>query len=325
MVMEVTEPDNISIVVSEKRDHPPTLQSHRSEKISSRKKDSEPKQIIVSELSLHQIDSQSSDLDIQKSASSVESVSPERLKTLVIPQKLSEILQAKQKGITNVLPEKSPNFKNYKRIHSNSNAHSSYITSICWIERQLFATADKSGELKVWNNNDEVLTHEEDGEVTGLCYLGNFSLMYVFLTKLKTLNLKNGKVKIIHQSDKKITASTIVDSQKHLISLGLDNGVIKDFDSKTQQVIRKATLHKSRVNLLYSRGQYLISACADKVIVYDCVSQQPYREIKVKGAQLVCFGPDLNQGLLVSSFNQCVIIDLQTTQIKRNFNWNSQV
>ena len=117
-----------------------------------------------------------------------------------------------------------------------------------------------------------MLTHEEDGEVTGLCYLGNFSLMYVFLTKLKTLNLKNGKVKIIHQSDKKITASAIVDSQKHLISLGLDSGVIKDFDSKTQQVIRKATLHKSRVNLLYSRGQYLISACADKVIVYDCVS-----------------------------------------------------
>ena len=60
--------------------------------------------------------------------------------------------------------------------------------------------------------------------------------------------------------------------QKHLISLGQDNGVIKDFDSKTQQVIRKATLHKSRINFMYSRSQYLISSCVEKVVIYDYVS-----------------------------------------------------
>ncbi len=122
-------------------------------------------------------------------------------------------MQTKNRGgITNGHLKSDPNFKNYKRTHSNSLAHDSQIVSISWIDSQLYATASKQGEIKIWNSSEEVLLFGEEGEVTGLCYLGNFNLIYVFLTKLKCLNLKSGKVKVIHQSDKKITASTYQDT-----------------------------------------------------------------------------------------------------------------
>jgi hypothetical protein len=54
---------------------------------------------------------------------------------LVIPPKLSDVFSGKQKGITSAIPEIIPNFKNYKRGHSNSSAHSSQITAICQIEK----------------------------------------------------------------------------------------------------------------------------------------------------------------------------------------------
>jgi hypothetical protein len=106
-----------------------------------------------------------------------------------MPPKLIEIISSKPKRITNTQQAMSPNFKNYKRGHSNSNAHSSQITSICSIENNIFVTASKQGEIKIWHKFEEVFSYSEDGEVTGLCDLGNWVLMFVFLTKLKTLNL----------------------------------------------------------------------------------------------------------------------------------------
>jgi hypothetical protein len=86
MVMEVTEPDNISIVVSEKRENTLNRLSNRSHNQSSSRKDNELKQVIISELSLQQIESEASDLEIENSASESDKDPIEKLKTVRIPE-----------------------------------------------------------------------------------------------------------------------------------------------------------------------------------------------------------------------------------------------
>ena len=71
-----------------------------------------------------------------------------------------------------------------------------------------------------------------------------------------------------------------------MISLGLADGKIKDFDLGQKKIIRQAKLHTgSKVVALASRGRHLVSASQDgKTIVYDCSRMQVDREMELSEA-----------------------------------------
>ena len=68
-----------------------------------------------------------------------------------------------------------------------------------------------------------------------------------------------------------------------------------------------------------------MSACAEKVVIYDYLSQQEYRELKFKGVTMVCFGADPLLGLLIGTNSDVVLVDLHSTKVKKNFMWNKTV
>ena len=95
------------------------------------------------------------------------------------------------------------------------------------------------------------------------------TLVYSVDSKICCLSLKLGWLRILLASTGRITALCQVAHNPAVISFGQDSGVIKDFDTKLNQVVRRASLHSSRINLMQSRGKFLLSSSIDKIVVYD--------------------------------------------------------
>jgi hypothetical protein len=88
---------------------------------------------------------------------------------------------------------------------------------------------------------------------------------------------------LLYKDEIEITAVARINSSPEstpIISLGLANGIIKDFDMKSQLIIRESHLHDNqKVMSMISQGNYLISCSPENgfVIVYDFKNQQMHR------------------------------------------------
>jgi len=140
--------------------------------------------------------------------------------------------------------------------------------------------------IKVWEpmKSSPIAQLEEEEQVdffVPIISQNDVNIVYVTGSVLKCLSFKHGKSVILLRNDRLITALTqVMQSESPLISFGQENGVIKDFDINSKHVVRRATLHHSKVVSLTSYDKYLISASEDgKIIVYDYMSQQEQSDL----------------------------------------------
>lgn len=120
------------------------------------------------------------------------------------------------------------------------------MTGIAALDQDLFATADSS-HLKIWQNGKALSTLEVNHKVTLMTPMhtsSDYNLVYVEGQKLRMFSLKLGWSQTLLANNTEITALCQVDCEKHLVSFGQANGVVKDLDTKSKQVVRRASGHK---------------------------------------------------------------------------------
>jgi len=120
---------------------------------------------------------------------------------------------------------------------------------------------------------------EEEDSVTNFIVLSktnknDINVIYTTSTIVNCLSIKHAIAIPLIRNDKKITAITQVEQNPTIISFGLENGVIKDYDVKSKHIVRRANMHEgASVTSMVSKGKYLISADAKStVIFYDYMS-----------------------------------------------------
>ena len=182
--------------------------------------------------------------------------------------------------------------------HDIKEVTSGQITSLVYLDKGIFATSSKSensGTIQLWEPTRAsplaVIT-DDDGPI-------NF--MEVFLTKsrdeiklvyasgsdLKFFSIKNLRSHTLVQNKCQITAVTknqLYENQSNVVSFGLENGTIKDYDLNQKRITRTDTnMHEKKVVALISRDKYLISMSKEGyVVVYDCSRQERFREFETE-------------------------------------------
>jgi len=108
--------------------------------------------------------------------------------------------------------------------------------------------------------------------------------------------------------------------------------MIKDYDMKSQVIIRKSQLHnKQRVTSMISQGPYLISCSPENglVIVYDYKNQQIHRELKTRTEHIerpVSLHLMKGDKLLALCDSEVVsILNIEKSTVEKHTNDNKQV
>lgn len=162
-----------------------------------------------------------------------------------------------------------------------SDADSAQITGLVSVGRGFFATSSSSGTIKIWepmNPSQIAIIKDEDAidDMISLTTHSDVKIVYVCQKMLKCFSIKHMRSTILHTSESRITSITLNQQQPGVVSFGLANGFINDFDTNSKDMYRSANLHQgSKVTAITSRGKYLISASEDgRVIVFDSSKQQ---------------------------------------------------
>ena len=155
---------------------------------------------------------------------------------------------------------------------------SSQITSLVSVGKGYFATASTAGTIKVWEplKVSPIATISEDScsidFLVPIIRNNNVNIIYVCQSKLKCFNVKTMRaITLLENGENTITAICQNQQRQNVLSLGLSNGQIKDFDLQKRSVIRSPNLHQGeRVVAIMSRNKHLVSASQDgRTIVYD--------------------------------------------------------
>jgi hypothetical protein len=86
------------------------------------------------------------------------------------------------------------------------------------------------------------------------------------------LSFKNQTSVIIYKNLKEITCLCIISQNPHIISFGTVTGAIKDYDIKSELIVRSsARRHKKAITSLHSEGKFLVSCSTEDnlIVVFD--------------------------------------------------------
>eukprot|EP00351_Strombidinopsis_sp_SopsisLIS2011_P005724 CAMPEP_0116874090 /NCGR_PEP_ID=MMETSP0463-20121206/5485_1 /TAXON_ID=181622 /ORGANISM="Strombidinopsis sp, Strain SopsisLIS2011" /LENGTH=143 /DNA_ID=CAMNT_0004517253 /DNA_START=1885 /DNA_END=2316 /DNA_ORIENTATION=+ len=142
-------------------------------------------------------------------------------------------------------------------------------------------TGSNDKTIKVWQPHkaSPMASLDEEDSITHFIVLpktnkNDINVIYTTSTVVNCLSMKHSIAVPLIRNDKKITAITHVEQNPTIISFGLENGVIKDYDVKSKHIVRRANMHEgTKVTAMTSKGKYLISADANGVIIfYDYMS-----------------------------------------------------
>ena len=131
------------------------------------------------------------------------------------------------------------------------NAHSDRINCICYLAHGTFMTGSADKLLRVWSPLDPkpLGTLQEDFSITHMVRIGktqtnDITAVYAAERILRILSIKSQKAVFLYKdSAADITAMARINSSPDsapIITLGFTNGMIKDYDMKSQVIIRKS-------------------------------------------------------------------------------------
>lgn len=137
---------------------------------------------------------------------------------------------------------------NYQWTFDVKMAHRMEINSICELKKGLYATCSDDKSIKIWMPFKTVAlgSLEEDAPVKQMVVIHgshNLDLVYAASSVLSCLSLKQGKSFVLCRNDRVISALTTVEQNPHIVCFGLENGVIKDYDLQSRNIVRSQTLH----------------------------------------------------------------------------------
>lgn len=72
-----------------------------------------------------------------------------------------------------------------------------------------------------------------------------------------------------------------------MVTFGLANGVVKDYDTKQKLLSGEYTQHKAPVLHMHSKAEYVVTASKDRIVVYSNVSFKTEAEWNEPGATFV--------------------------------------
>ena len=116
------------------------------------------------------------------------------------------------------------------------------------VGRGLFATASTAGTIKIWEplkQSPIAIITEDDGIDFMVPFItkSDVKIVYVCKSILKCFSVKNMRSVTLLKNDRLITAITLNQHQPTVISFGLENGYIKDYDMNSKSVWRSVNLH----------------------------------------------------------------------------------